>query len=82
MHVLAEADALDLARRLGDDLGLAGAVEAKKRGERADAGAQMRADRDVLEHRHPRHELDVLEGAADARGRRCRAPAGRRCARR
>ena len=34
--------------------------------ERTGMAAQMRADRDVFQHRHVRHQLDVLERAGDA----------------
>ena len=69
-HLVAEADALDLARGLGEQLRLLGAVEPQHARERAGAAAQMRAERDVLEHGHVGHQLDVLEGARDAAARR------------
>ena len=66
VDLVAEADALDLARGLRQQSCLIGAVEPEHAGERAGMAAQMRADRDVLQHGHVGHQLDVLEGAGDA----------------
>ena len=66
IDLVGEADALDLARRFRQQFGLIGAVEPEHAGDRAGMAAQMRADRDVFQHGHVRHQLDVLEGAGDA----------------
>ena len=42
------------------------AVEAEHAGDGAGLAAQMRADRDVFQHAHVRHQFDMLEGAGDA----------------
>ena len=66
VDLVAEADALDLARGFRQQFRLVGAVEPEHAGDRAGMAAQMRADRDVLQHGHVGHQLDVLEGAGDA----------------
>ncbi len=62
VDLVAEADALDLARGFRQQSGFVGAVEPEHAGDRAGMPAQMRADRDVLQHGHVGHQLDVLEG--------------------
>ena len=66
VHQLAHADALQLALGLAQQAALLGAVEAQHRRRHAVAAAQVRAERDVLEHRHAGDHLHVLEGARDA----------------
>ena len=66
IDLVGEADALDLARRFRQQFRLVGAVEAEHAGDRAGVAAQMRADRDVFQHGHVRHQFDMLEGAGDA----------------
>ena len=61
-----EADAAEVAHRLGEDAPLLDAVEAEAGGEQAGAGAAVRAERDVVEQAHLRPELHVLEGARHA----------------
>ena len=61
-----QADTLDLARGFRQQFRLVGAVEPEHAGDRTGRPAQMRADRDVLQHGHVGHQLDVLEGAGDA----------------
>ena len=66
VDLVAEADALDLARGFRQQPGFVGAVEPEHAGDRAGMPAQMGADRDVLQHGHVGHQLDVLEGSGDA----------------
>ena len=66
VHLVGEADPLDLVGSLGKQLGLVGTVEPQHRGDRAGMAAQMRADRDILQHGHVGDQLHVLEGPADA----------------
>ena len=66
VDLVGEADALDLARRFRQQSRLIGAIEPEHAGDRAGVAAQMRADRDVLQHGHVGHQLDVLEGPGDA----------------
>ncbi len=73
----AEAAALDLAPRLGEQRGLLGAVEPQHRRQPAAAAAQVRAEGDVVEHAARAEQPHMLEGAAEAAARRSRATAGR-----
>src|SRR6266849_1743978 len=57
VDLVAEADALDLARRFRQQLCLVSAVEAEHAGEGACMATQMRANRDVFQHAHIRHQL-------------------------
>src|SRR5207244_6119933 len=66
VDLVAEADALDLSRGLRQQPCLISAVEPQHAGDGAGSPTQMRADRDILQHRHVGHQLDVLEGAGDA----------------
>ena len=69
VHVRGEPDARDRARGLGLRARLLRAVEPQRRAHDAGAAAQVGAERDVVEHAHLRHELHVLERAADAAAR-------------
>ena len=66
MHPVAKPDALDLPRGLRQQALLVGAVEPQQAGDRARVAAQVRAERDVLQHRHVRDQLHVLERPRDA----------------
>ena len=66
VDLVGEADALDLACRFRQQFRLVRAVEAKHAGDGAGLAAQMRADRDIFQHAHVRHQFDMLEGAGDA----------------
>src|SRR6202165_2183089 len=66
IDLVAKADAFDLARRLRQQFRLVGAVETEHAGDGTGMAAQMRADRDVFQHTHVRHQFDMLEGAGDA----------------
>ena len=66
IDLVAEPDALDLARRFGQQFRFVGPVEPQHAGDGAGMAAQMRADRDVFQHAHVGHQLDVLEGPGDA----------------
>ena len=50
VDLVAEADALDLARRFRQQFRFVGAVEPQHAGDRAGMAAQMRADRDVFQY--------------------------------
>ena len=63
---LGHADALRAAARPRAAGALLGAVEAQHRRGHAAPAAQVRAERDVLEHRHAGDHLHVLEGARHA----------------
>ena len=81
VKVRGEAHARNRARSLGARARFLGAIERKRRADDACAAAQVRAQRDVVEHAHPRHELHVLERAADAAPRDLeRRATGDRCA--
>ena len=69
VQVLGQSHALDLASGLGQEARFLGAVDAQHRLHRVLAPAQVRADRDVLEHRHGADQVHVLEGARDAAAR-------------
>ena len=60
-----QADAADLLRSLGQQLRFLG-IEPHDAAPHARMAAQVRTDRDVLEHRHRRQQLHVLERPADA----------------
>ena len=70
-----------LALGLAHQAALLGAVEAQHRRRDAVLAAQVRAERDVLEHRHRGDHLHVLERARRRRAARSRATAAHRCAR-
>ena len=64
-HAIGQADAFELALRLGKQLALFGAVAPEHRAQRALTRTQVAADSNVLEHRHLRDQLHVLKGARE-----------------
>ena len=66
VEVRRQADPRNRARRLRIRARFLGPVEPQRRADDARSAAQVRAQRHVVEHGHPRHELHVLERAADA----------------
>ncbi len=64
VQVIAQADAIELARGFGQQPALLGALGVQHRGDRSARAAQVRADRDVLDHRHRAHQVHVLESPA------------------
>ncbi|MCY1226722.1 hypothetical protein D9M72_389680 [compost metagenome] len=70
IHAIGQAHAFKLALRFEQQLLFLGLVHAQDRGRDAALGAeiaaQVRADGHVLQHRHGRQQVHVLEGAADA----------------
>ena len=66
MQRIGQSDACDLRRRLGAHARFLAPVETQRGASDAGAAAQVRAERDVVEHRHARDQLDMLERAADA----------------
>ena len=71
-----ETDAVELALRAGKQQRFLGAIEIEDRAQQPRAAAQMRAERDILDHAHVGDDLDMLEGAAEAE--RCGALRGLR----
>jgi hypothetical protein len=69
VHVLREPHARDGAGGLGTRPRLLGTVEAQRRAHHTGAGAQVGAERDVVEHAHLRDQAHVLEGAPQAQRR-------------
>ena len=65
-ELLAKADALQLMQRLGARGAFLGAVEAKRAGEETRARARIGAEQHVVDQRHVRPQLDVLERARHA----------------
>ena len=78
VRAVGQADALELAQRLGADLRFLarGPAAARRRSSPARVRA-MRAERDVVEQAHVRPQLDVLEGARHAQPRDVLAATGR-----
>ena len=66
---IGEADAVELTLRVGEQQRFLGAIEVEDRAQQPGAAAQMRAERDVLDHAHVGDDLDMLEGAAEAERR-------------
>ena len=67
-ELLAEADALQLMQRLGARGAFLGAVEPQRAGEESRARARIGAEQHVVDQRHVRPQLDVLERPRHALG--------------
>jgi len=65
MHLGAEPDALDLARGFRQELRFIGAIEPQHARDGAGT-ARKWSDRDIFQHGHVGHQLDVLKGARHA----------------
>ncbi len=66
VDLVGEADALDLPCGFRQQFRFVCAIEPQHAGDGAGMSAQMRADRDVLQHAHVRHQFDMLERPGDA----------------
>ncbi len=65
-RLFAEADPFELPHRLVAGAGFFRLVQAQRAGEQAGPGARIGAEQHVVEQRHARAQLDVLEGARDS----------------
>src|SRR5690606_14188952 len=63
VRLFGQADALQLPRRLAEQARLLVTIEPQHRAQHARVAAQVRAERDVLEHAHVGDDVGVLERA-------------------
>src|SRR6185503_10623493 len=81
VYMRGKSDPLDCARSFGARARLLRAIERERRLDHTRMPAEVSAERDVVEHAHSGHELDVLKRPTDAAARDLEwRGAGNRCA--